>query len=117
MKIGRVLEQLDLVDSHPSLNDSCVGDRGSVPMIEPLLDEPWVVLEDAVLCPIGHPPEGISLHVACRYSIMLVATVVIMLAVLLVFLDAEMVLVCQLSSSHLHTKLRSSSSLCPHMQH
>jgi hypothetical protein len=50
-----VLEQLDLVGGYPPLNDVGSGDLSIVPMKEPMLDEPLVISEDVVLCPIGHP--------------------------------------------------------------
>jgi hypothetical protein len=38
-QIGGLLEQLDLVRSHPRLNNVIGGDHSIVPMKEPLLDE------------------------------------------------------------------------------
>ncbi len=50
-----MLEQLDLVGGHLHLNDVGSGDRSIAPMKEPLLDEPFAISEDVVLCPIRHP--------------------------------------------------------------
>jgi hypothetical protein len=53
--MGGLLKQLDLVSSHACLNNVDIRDWCSVPMKELLLDEPLVISEDVVLCPIGHP--------------------------------------------------------------
>jgi hypothetical protein len=51
---GWVLKHLDLVGGHPHLNYVSGGDRNFVPVKEPFLDEPLVLSENVVLCPIGH---------------------------------------------------------------